>query len=44
MVLYDALREDFIEWPGDKQPYLKPDDTYAYTGKKGTLFKTLVEE
>ena len=44
LVLYDALREDFIEWPDNKEPNLSLDAAYAYKGKKGTLFRRLVEE
>lgn len=39
--LFDALREDFIEWPEGKPPNLSAD---AFSGKKLTLFKRLVEE
>ena len=42
-ILFDALREDYIEWPGDKQPNLDPNAPYAFTGNKVSLFKNLVE-
>ena len=40
--LFDALREDFIEWPGGKAPNLKAD--HFFDGKRLTIFKRLVEE
>ena len=42
-ILFDALREDYIEWPGGKQPYLDPGAPYAFEGKKVSLFRRLVE-
>lgn len=33
-ILYDALREDYIEWPGNEMPNLDPNASYAYTGRK----------
>ena len=42
--MFDALREDYIEWPDGKLPHLDPDASYAYAGKKVDLFKRLVEE
>ena len=43
-ILYDALREDYIEWPNDKMPNLDPNASYAYKGRKVELFKRLIEE
>jgi len=43
-ILFDALREDYIEWPGGAPPNLSLDSPDAYAGKKVTLFKRLAEE
>ena len=31
-MLFDALREDFVEWPNGEQPYLDTSENYAYRG------------
>ena len=31
-ILFDALREDFVEWPDGRSPNLKPDAPYAFKG------------
>ena len=43
-VLFDALREDYIEWPNDEQPNLDPEAGYAYKQEKLKLFRKLAEE
>ena len=43
-ILFDALREDFVEWPDGNPPYLQSDAPYSFTGKKVTLFNRLVQE
>lgn len=42
-MLFDALREDFVEWPYHQDTHLDPEESYAYQGQKLTLFKDLVE-
>ena len=42
-MLFDAMREDFLEWPEDASLYLSDKASYSYKGKKITLFKDLVE-
>ena len=42
-LLFDALREDFVKWPGDRQPTLNLTASYAYKGKKLDLFRDTVE-
>ena len=44
LMLFDALREDFVEFDSDTHTYLDPGASYAYTGKKVELFKKLKEE
>ena len=43
LLLADALREDFVEFPENVDTYLKPEDPMAYKGKKLNLFKQLKE-
>ena len=38
LLLADALREDFVEFPENVDTYLKHDDPMAYKGKKLNLF------
>jgi hypothetical protein len=42
-MLFDAMREDFLEWPEDTSLYLSDEASYSYKGKKITLFKDLAE-
>ena len=42
-MLFDALREDFLQWPEDQDLNLDPEESYAYTGKKVTIFNEMVE-
>jgi hypothetical protein len=34
LLLFDALREDFVALPDDVEPYLKVDRPSAYKGRK----------
>ena len=43
-MLFDALREDFVEFDPETHTYLDPEASYAYKGKKVELFKRLKEE
>jgi len=42
-MLFDAMREDFLEWPDHTSLYLEKEASYAYKGKKLTLFNDLVK-
>ena len=44
MVLFDALREDFVEFDSDTHLYLDAEADYAYHGKKLKYFKDLQEK
>lgn len=37
-MLFDAMREDFIDWPEETALFLESNATYAYTDEKITLF------
>ena len=43
-MLFDALREDFVDFDSETHTYLDPEASYAYKGKKVELFKRLKEE
>lgn len=40
-MLFDAMREDFIDWPAESQLFLENNATYSYTGQKITIFNEL---
>lgn len=46
MVLVDALREDFIEWPKDHglDLLIDPNEELAYKGTKFQVFKNLIDK
>lgn len=43
-LLFDALREDFCEWPDDVKTNLETEPFQAYQGQKLTLFRDLAEK
>ena len=43
-MLFDALREDFVEWPEDQTLNIEEDSNYAYKGTKVSLFRELTEK
>ena len=44
LMLFDALREDFVEFDSETHTYLDSEAAYAYKGQKVQLFKNLKEE
>ena len=42
-MLFDAMREDFVQWPSDQELNLDSEAQYAYQGKKVSLFNELVD-
>ena len=43
-MLFDALREDFLEWPEKQSLNLDSEASYAYQGEKVSLFKDYVNK